>query len=218
MFSQWNFCYKSIWSIAKAFKNDCLSISTVFDCYKKFKDGTEYVKNDPWSGRLSISINDQEIHKVRELILWDCQSITRKIIEEVPVLFGFCQANSWVLHHANVFFSHCGYYLSFVNQTFNKYGPTRIIFSQYSTVWLFIFTTIKIGSSKKLPLHFQFFNLIKENLLGTLKGIHMPWWLEKTLIEVHWSWRRVLWRWNKLIPFVLCYYSEYFLITGVYIY
>ncbi|GBM85284.1 Putative uncharacterized protein FLJ37770 [Araneus ventricosus] len=72
-------------TLQKAFKDDCLSKTTVFDWYKKFKDGRESVIDDLRSGRPSTSINDQDIDNGRELVLGDRRLTIRDIIEQVPI-------------------------------------------------------------------------------------------------------------------------------------
>ncbi|GBM58575.1 hypothetical protein AVEN_222800-1 [Araneus ventricosus] len=62
---------KAFEMLQKAFKDDCVSKTTVFDWNKKFKDGGECAIDDPRFGRPSTSINDQDIDKVTELVLGD---------------------------------------------------------------------------------------------------------------------------------------------------
>lgn len=55
----------------KALKEDCLSKTKVFDCYKEFKNGRQSVVDDHWYDRTTTSVNDQYIDTVKESVLID---------------------------------------------------------------------------------------------------------------------------------------------------
>lgn len=58
----------------------------------KFTGGRKSNVDDPWSGRSSNLFNDQDIDKVREIVLKDCCITIRDIIEQTSILFSSCQA------------------------------------------------------------------------------------------------------------------------------
>lgn len=71
--------------LQKVFKDDCLSKTTLFDWYKKFKAGRASAVDGPRSGRPSNLIDDQEVDKARELTLVDRRLTITDIIEYVPM-------------------------------------------------------------------------------------------------------------------------------------
>jgi len=56
---------------------------TVFKWVKRFREGREDLKDDARSGRPSTSRGNQNIDRVRPLVLSDCQVTVRTIAEEL---------------------------------------------------------------------------------------------------------------------------------------
>jgi transposase len=51
--------------------DEALSGSSIFEWFKRFKDGREDLQDDPRSGRPSTSRNADTIANVREMVTWD---------------------------------------------------------------------------------------------------------------------------------------------------
>lgn len=65
--------------------DNTLSRTTVFDWFKRFKDGRESVKDDARTGRPSVSRNADSIAKVRELVARDRRMTLRLMAEELNI-------------------------------------------------------------------------------------------------------------------------------------
>jgi len=69
-------------SLTEAYGDATLSRTMVFKWNKAFKEGREYVENDPRSGRPISSTNDQNVEMVRAVIAKDRRFSVRMIAEE----------------------------------------------------------------------------------------------------------------------------------------
>lgn len=62
-------CVQSLKMLTKCYGDSVLSKSQTYEWYKAFKTGREFVVDKPRSGRPSTSLNEENIEKVKELML-----------------------------------------------------------------------------------------------------------------------------------------------------
>lgn len=55
--------------LQKAYGESCLSRARIFDWYKSFKDGRTSLENLPHDRRPATSINEENVGKVRKIVL-----------------------------------------------------------------------------------------------------------------------------------------------------
>ena len=76
-----------------AFGESCLSGSTTFEWYSRFKSGADPLKMTPAQAGLppSTSHTEETVARVREIICADRRLTIREVAEEVRIAFGSCQ-------------------------------------------------------------------------------------------------------------------------------
>jgi len=77
--------------LQKAFKEEALSCTQVFEWFAWFKRGELSVEDHPHSGRLSTSRTDKNVVKIREKINADRQYTTDEISEATAVSWSSCR-------------------------------------------------------------------------------------------------------------------------------
>ncbi|XP_032668800.1 uncharacterized protein LOC116842993, partial [Odontomachus brunneus] len=60
--------------------------------YKRFQEGREDVEDDERPGRLSTSTTDDNVEKVKKMIMDNCRITIREVADDVGISFGSCQA------------------------------------------------------------------------------------------------------------------------------
>ena len=75
--------------LQKAFKEEALSRTQVFEWFARFKRGEMRVEDHPHSGRPSTSRTDENVGKIREKINEDRRYTTDDISEATGVSFEF---------------------------------------------------------------------------------------------------------------------------------
>lgn len=65
--------------LQKAYGESVLSKTQVYEWYKAFKDGRETVEDAPRSGRPSTSTNDDNVEKVKEIVLENRHTSVREL-------------------------------------------------------------------------------------------------------------------------------------------
>ena len=80
--------------LQKAFKEEALSRTQVFEWYARFKRGEMSVEDHPHSGCLSTSCTDENVEKIQKQINEDRRYTTDKISEATGVSWSSCQ---WIL-------------------------------------------------------------------------------------------------------------------------
>ena len=80
-------CYKSLWWWDYVTKK-------IWKWYKAFKEGGERVDGFQPSGRPSISIDDQNINEIKEMVLGNCRLTIRELVDMV-VNFIWISANNF---------------------------------------------------------------------------------------------------------------------------
>lgn len=78
-------CAESLRILEKAYGESILSKTQVYDWYKAFKDTRETVEDMPRSGRPSTSTTDDNIKKVKEIVLENLYVNVREIVRELNI-------------------------------------------------------------------------------------------------------------------------------------
>lgn len=81
-------CAESLKMLQKAFGEDCMSKTQAYDWYKSFKDGREEVTDLLRSGRPTTSTTDENINKVRELVLENRGISIHEIADDLNISYG----------------------------------------------------------------------------------------------------------------------------------
>jgi len=77
--------------LQKAFKEEALSRTQVFEWFALFKRGEMSVEDHPHSGHLSTSRTDENVEKIQEKINEDCRYTSDEISEATGVRWSSCQ-------------------------------------------------------------------------------------------------------------------------------
>lgn len=75
---------ETIQMLQKAYKDDAIGKSQVFEWFSRFKNGEMSIDDKPRSGRPSTARTDENVNTIREIILED----RRRTIEEIVELSG----------------------------------------------------------------------------------------------------------------------------------
>ena len=67
-----------------------MSKTRVYEWYKCFQDGCEDVEDDERPGRHSTSTTDENVEKVKEMVMNDCRITIREIADDVGISIGSC--------------------------------------------------------------------------------------------------------------------------------
>ena len=73
-----------------AFGESTMSKTRVYELYKRFQEGREDVEDDERPGRPSTSIADENVDKVKEMIMNDRRITIRKVADDVGISIGSC--------------------------------------------------------------------------------------------------------------------------------
>lgn len=93
------FCVKNGFNITKchemlqkAFGDNSLSRTRVSEWHRRFAAGRESVKDNPRPGRETTSTNEENIEKIKQLILSERRITLREIADECGISYGSCQS------------------------------------------------------------------------------------------------------------------------------
>lgn len=75
-----------------AFGESALSKPTVYEWYKRFENGRESAESDERCGRPSTSTNDENVEKVKKMVMDNRRITIREVSEDVGISFGSCQS------------------------------------------------------------------------------------------------------------------------------
>lgn len=78
-------CADSLKMLEKAYGESVLSKTRAYEWYKAFKEGREIVEDMPRSGRPSTSSTDENIEKVKEIVLDNRHSSLREIARDLNI-------------------------------------------------------------------------------------------------------------------------------------
>ncbi|XP_011146696.2 putative uncharacterized protein FLJ37770 [Harpegnathos saltator] len=84
-------CSEAFKMLKKAFGDNTMSQPRVYEWYKRFQEGREDIEDDARSGRPSTSTSDENVEKVKEIVLANRITI-REVAEEIGISYGSCEA------------------------------------------------------------------------------------------------------------------------------
>ena len=76
--------------LTKAYAEFAMSKKRVYEWYKRFQDGREDVEDDERPGRPSTSTTDENVEKVKEMVMNDRRIIIREVADDVGISIGSC--------------------------------------------------------------------------------------------------------------------------------
>jgi hypothetical protein len=159
--------------LQNAYGESILSRARIFDWYKSFKDGRTSLENLPHDRRPATSINEENVEKVKKIVLENRHVTEREIASELNISNGSAHS---IIHNV---FGH----ETCVCSTCSKIAHTSCLVRDYLTKILFRKHRIQLTWHRvtfllfpklKLPLHgkhFQSIVVIKENSKKELKAI-----------------------------------------------
>ena len=83
-------CNKVCEMLTKAHGESAKSITRVYEWYKRFPDGREDVEEDEHPGRPSSSTTDENVEKVKEMVINDRRITIREVADDVGISIGSC--------------------------------------------------------------------------------------------------------------------------------
>ncbi|PNF20350.1 Mariner Mos1 transposase [Cryptotermes secundus] len=83
-------CYKVCEMLTKAYGESVMSKTRVYEWYKRFQDGREDVADDERPGRPSTSTTDENVEKVKAMIMNDRRITIREVADDVGISIGSC--------------------------------------------------------------------------------------------------------------------------------
>lgn len=85
-------CSEAFKMLKKAFGNNTMSQPRVYEWYKRFQEGREDIEDDARSGRPSSSTNDENVKKIKAIVLANRRITIREAAEEIGISYGSCEA------------------------------------------------------------------------------------------------------------------------------
>ncbi|CAB3251407.1 unnamed protein product [Arctia plantaginis] len=76
--------------LTKAYGESAMSKVRIYEWYKRFQDGHENVEDDERPGRPSTSTTDENVKKVKEMVMNDRRITIRKVADDVGISVGSC--------------------------------------------------------------------------------------------------------------------------------
>ena len=76
--------------LTKAYGESAMSRTRVYEWYKRFQDGREDVEDDEYPGRPSTSTTDENVEKVKDMVMNDRRIIIREVADDVGISIGSC--------------------------------------------------------------------------------------------------------------------------------
>ena len=83
-------CNKVCEMLTKAYDESAMSKTRVYEWYKRFRDGREDVEDDERPGRPSTSTTDENVKKVKEMVMNDRRITIRQVADDVGISIGSC--------------------------------------------------------------------------------------------------------------------------------
>ena len=74
--------------LTKAYGESAMSKTRVYEWYKRFQNGREDVEDDERPGRPSTSTTDENVEKVKEMVMNDRQITIREVADVVGISNG----------------------------------------------------------------------------------------------------------------------------------
>ena len=82
---------ESLKMLQKCFGESTLSRTQIFKWHKAFSEGHEVVENLPHASRPSTSVNDDNIEKVKKIVLKNRRVGIREVAEALNIFYGSTQ-------------------------------------------------------------------------------------------------------------------------------
>ena len=76
--------------LIKAYGESAMGKTRVYEWYKRFQDGREDVEDDERPGHPSTSTTDENVEKVKEMVMNDCRITIREVADDVGISIGSC--------------------------------------------------------------------------------------------------------------------------------
>ena len=76
--------------LTKAYGESAMSKTRVHEWYKRFQDGREDVEDDERPGRPSTSTTDENVKKVKEMVMNDRRITIREVADDVSISISSC--------------------------------------------------------------------------------------------------------------------------------
>ena len=83
-------CNKVCEMLTKAYGESDMSKTRVYEWYKRFQDGREDVEDDERPGRHSTSTTDENVKKVKEMVMNDRRIRIREVADDFGISIGSC--------------------------------------------------------------------------------------------------------------------------------
>ena len=88
---QWNYGYGIIENFAEVFWGVYSNENEIFEWHKAFSEDREVVENLPHASRPSTSVNDDNIEKVKKILLENHHVRFREVVEALNISYGSTQ-------------------------------------------------------------------------------------------------------------------------------
>ena len=76
--------------LKKAYGESAMSKTRVYEWYKRFQDGREDIEDDERPGRPSISTTDENVEKMKEIVMNGRRITIREVADDVNISIGSC--------------------------------------------------------------------------------------------------------------------------------
>ena len=76
--------------LTKAYGESVMSKTRIYEWYKRFQDGREDVEDDERPGRPSTSTTDENMEKLKEMVMNDRRITIREVADDVAISIGSC--------------------------------------------------------------------------------------------------------------------------------
>ena len=76
--------------LTKAYGESAMSKKRVYEWYKRFQDGRVDVEYDERPGRPSTSTTDENVEKVKEMVMNDRRITIREVADDIGISIGSC--------------------------------------------------------------------------------------------------------------------------------
>ncbi len=128
--------------LQKAYGESCLSRARIFDWYKSFKDGRTSLENLPHDRRPATSINEENVEKVKKIVLENRRVTEREIASELNIsngsahsiihdVLGMRRVSARLVPKSSSYVSSC---TRLFDQKQRKYCSASTVFTRHGTV------------------------------------------------------------------------------------
>ena len=83
-------CNKVCEILSKAYGESAMSKTRIYEWYKRFQHGRKEVEDNDCPGRPSTSTTDENVEKVKEMVMYDRRITIREVADDVGISIGSC--------------------------------------------------------------------------------------------------------------------------------